>query len=184
LIRFVWLLALEKVICQAFMLTSNGVEITKDLANRSLVTRIKKHPEGHKFKIDNEGDLLDHVVANQPHYLGAVFAIVGEWIKQGMQRTPGIHHDFRKSVGAADWICRELLGRADLLDGHRDIQNRVSNPIEGKLRELALWLESNDKPDEPFAAIELIDLCESAPQARLRFPVESGTRSRGAGSVC
>ena len=55
-------------------LTSNRADITIDLANRSSCVRILKQPDGFRFRKYPEGDLLDHVRANQPRYLGAVFS--------------------------------------------------------------------------------------------------------------
>jgi hypothetical protein len=56
-------------------MTSNGVELTKDQANRCCVIRIRKHPDGYVFRQFPEGDLLDHIRTNQPEYLGAVYSI-------------------------------------------------------------------------------------------------------------
>ena len=72
------------------MLTSNGVETTRDFANRGSIVRNRKR-EGYTFNQYPEGDLLEHVRACQPHYLGAVFAIIREWIELGcpaLQRDP------------------------------------------------------------------------------------------------
>ena len=47
-------------------LTSNGVDTTRDFANRSNIIRIRKKPPGHEFKRYPEGELLDHVRHWQP----------------------------------------------------------------------------------------------------------------------
>jgi|tagenome__1003787_1003787.scaffolds.fasta_scaffold20866626_1 hypothetical protein len=48
----------------------NGVEATRDMANRSSIIRIRKRD---RFTYSNfsEGDLLLHVRANQAYFLGA-----------------------------------------------------------------------------------------------------------------
>src|SRR5262249_14412663 len=42
-------------------LTSNGVDTTRDFANRSSIIRIRKKPAGFAFRKYDEGDLLAHV---------------------------------------------------------------------------------------------------------------------------
>ncbi len=58
----------------SFQLTSNGIEATPDFAKRASITRMLKQPPGFSFKRFAEGNLRDHIAANQPRYLGAVFA--------------------------------------------------------------------------------------------------------------
>lgn len=77
-------------------MSSNGVEMTPDLANRSLITRIRKQPRGYEFRTYDEGDVLDHVKARQPYYLGCVFAVATSWVDAGRPKTAESRHDFRE----------------------------------------------------------------------------------------
>ena len=65
------------------MFTSNAAEVTTDLANHCSCTRILKQPDGYQFSKFAEGDLLDHIQANQPRYLGAVFSVIRAWHDRG-----------------------------------------------------------------------------------------------------
>ena len=56
-------------------LSSNKAEVIRDLANRSLLVNIRKHPKGFKFKQFPEGDLLAHGKANQDYYLSCILAV-------------------------------------------------------------------------------------------------------------
>lgn len=47
-----------------FLMTSNGAELTEDLANRCNVVRIVKQPEGYQFCVWPEGGIEEHVAAN------------------------------------------------------------------------------------------------------------------------
>lgn len=142
-------------------LTSNGVETTRDLANRSSIIRIKKR-EGFAFRIYPEGDLLDHVRARQPYYLGCVFAIVREWIRQGRQRTSETRHDFREWAQTLDWIVQKILRQTPLMDGHQTAQERVSNPALTFLRKLALAVIDQGRADESLIASELYEIADAA----------------------
>jgi hypothetical protein len=136
------------------MLTSNKADMTTDLANRSSCVRILKQKDGYQFKAYPEGDILDHVRANQSRYLGAVFAVVRAWYEAGKPRTTETRHDFRRWAQALDWITQHLLDAGPLMDGHRETQHRMTNPQLNWLRDIAIdvihaghdgrWLRASD----------------------------------------
>ena len=128
-----------------FGATSNGMEATIDLANRSVITRIRKRPAGYQFKKWPEGDLLDHVKTNQAYYLGCVFAVVTEWLRQGRPVTGETRHDFRQWVQALDAIGQTIFKAAPIMDGHEAHKARVANPALSWLRQVALDLVAQAK---------------------------------------
>lgn len=143
------------------MLTSNGVETTRDFANRCSIVRVRKR-EGFKFYRYREGDLLDHVRYWQRYYLSAVFAIVRKWIKVGRPRTAETRHDFREWVQVLDWIIQNILDEAPLMGGHQAAQQRVSNSSLTFLRNLALAVAENDQLAEELSASELYKIADDA----------------------
>src|SRR5262249_29556314 len=70
------------------LITSNGLETTRDLANRSSFVRIFKRKNA-EFP-----DTLGKIRERQPFYLGCVFAVVRAWHTQGKQHTTETRHDF------------------------------------------------------------------------------------------
>lgn len=155
------------------MMTSNKAEITPDLANRSSIVRILKQPADYVFRQYAEGNLLDHVRANQPRFLGAVFTVVRAWHQAGMPRNQTVGHDFRDWAGALDYIVQRILGLAPLLDGHRQVQARVASPALAWLRDVAMAVSRAGRlgvalrPHELFefitdAGIEVPGLAEGA----------------------
>ena len=144
------------------MLTSNGVETTRDFANRGSIVRNRKHAESYRFRKYPEGDLLDHVRARQSYYLGAVFAIIQRWIELGRQRSYESRHDFREWVQSLDWIVQNILNETPLMDDHQAAQERVSNPALTFLRKLALAVADQDRLGESLIASELYQVADSA----------------------
>ncbi len=138
--------------------TSNGFEATRDLANRSAIVRIRKQAEGYTFRQWPEGDLLEHVKANQPYFLGAVFAVVKEWIRQGKQRTDETRHDFRQWAQSLDWISQTLFCAGPLLDGHNEARLNASNATLSFLRLLAFAVARQGRLGEPLTASDIIEL--------------------------
>ena len=138
-------------------MTSNKADMTTDLANRSACVRIIKQPPGYAFATFPEGDVLDHVETNQARFLGAVFAIVKAWHAAGRPRTKETRHDFRKWAQTLDWITQNLLEAGPLLDGHKETQQRMTNPALNWLRDVAIavvhakqdgrWLRTNELID-------------------------------------
>ncbi|MEI6072780.1 MAG: hypothetical protein WCS31_13380 [Verrucomicrobiae bacterium] len=148
--------------CTPFIwqLSTNGAEFTRDLANRSIITRIRKQPADFDFHHFPEGDLIAHVEANQAFYLGCVFAVIREWAARGKPRTADTQHDFRQWTQSLDWIVRELFGLAPLLDGHREEQARTANPALQWLRDVANAVMGQGLDGKPLVAAQLADVCE------------------------
>ena len=150
--------------CTSFIwqLSTNGAEFTRDLANRSIITRIRKQPATFAFQTYPEGDLISHVEANQAFYLGCVFAIVREWTARGKPRTSDTRHDFRQWTQSLDWIVREIFQLPPLLDGHREEQARTANPALQWLRDLANAVIAEGHIGKTLAAAQLADICEES----------------------
>ena len=140
--------------------SSNGIEATRDLANRSSFVRIRKR-ERFQFRTYPEGGLLEHVKKRQPYYLGCVFSVIAEWLAAGKPHTAETRHDFREWAQVLDWIVRRLFVAAPLLDGHVAAQERVSNPALVLLRALCLAATQDERGDEAFSASGFAELAEA-----------------------
>ena len=143
-----------------FQLSSNGYESTPDMANRSCIIRIRKR-RGHAFRKFDEGDLLDHVAAAQPRYLGAVYCVATQWFTHGKNASTDLHGEgrFRRVLQVLDWIVREIFGETPLLEGHKQAQERVANPALNWLRQTAIALEADARLNELLSASELFEVC-------------------------
>ena len=94
-------------------MSSNGLEATRDLANRASICRIRKRP-GFQYR-----ETLAELQRRQPYYLGCC---VSAWLPSGSQaanREPKTAGTTSASgTRILDWIVRELVGCAPLMDGH------------------------------------------------------------------
>lgn len=140
-------------------LSSNGVETTRDFANRSSIIRIRKKV-GYTFRRYPEGDILEHVRARQDYYLGAVFAVIREWITRGKLRTDEVRHDFREWDQTLDWIVRNIFAAAPLMDGHQSAQQRVSDVNLTFLRSIAQVIEIRGCLGRCLTSSEVSGICE------------------------
>lgn len=142
-------------------LSSNGVDTTKDLANRSNIIRIRKKAAGYEFKKYEEGDLLQHLRQRQGYYLGCVFSVISEWHSQGQPRTNETRHDFREWVQVVDWIIQNIFKMVPVMDGHQQAQERVSNPALVWLRAVALAANEANELNQELTATEIYELCQA-----------------------
>jgi hypothetical protein len=148
-----------------WQLTSNAANFTKDLAARSLIVSNRKQPLGYELHHQSSLGWGDAVLVNlarrRAEYLGAVYAVVGEWIRRGKPRTDETRHTFRDWVQAADYIVREILGLAALMEGQATTRQILSDPVVGWLREVALKIEETGQLGKTLQASDLGDLCDN-----------------------
>lgn len=140
------------------MLTSNKADLTLDFANRCSCVRILKQPDGYAFRQYQQGDILEHVRDEQSRYLGAVFSIIYAWDTAGRPKTNETRHDFRPWAQVLDWITQNLLDAGPLLDGHRETQARMTNPVLNWLRDVALEIIRAKQANSWLRASDLVDL--------------------------
>jgi hypothetical protein len=141
----------------SFQLTSNGIEATPDFAKRASITRMLKQPPGFVFKKYTEGNVLDHVIANQPRYLGAVFSLIRDWCRRGKPISEVSGHDFREWASILNSFTVNYMGEY-LLTGHEQAQERTANPALSWLRAVGLLVLKRGKAGQEMPAAELYEL--------------------------
>ncbi len=146
-----------------WMLSSNKIDTTSDLALRSLITRIRKQPPDFKFKRYPEGNLLAHVEARCDYLLSCVLAVLREWYAKGKQRTGDNRHDFQEYAQTLDWIVQNILDLPPLLEGHQNEQQRLGNPDLNWLRAVCIYAEKQNwfGKEGGFTSGQIAELCET-----------------------
>jgi hypothetical protein len=142
------------------MATTNNCVLSIDLMNRTNPVRILHQP-GKKFRDYKEGGIIEHVKANSGRLIGAVFAVCKEYVKAGKPRTDVVAHDsgFTPWFQSMDWIGRNLLGLAPMLEGYEKVKVRMTSPELTWLRELSLAVKGTDRLGRPLQARELLEIC-------------------------
>jgi 5S rRNA maturation endonuclease (ribonuclease M5) len=159
-------------------LSSNGLEATRDLANRASICRIRKRP-GFHYR-----DTLRELKRRQPYFLGCVFTVIREWVAKGKPRSSDTRHDFREWSQVLDWIVVNILGCAPLMDEHEAAQERTSNPALSFLRSVALGVEAENRLGTALIASELVEICELRAIKIPGEPDEEGKAKRQIGCLC
>lgn len=144
------------------MMSSNGVETTPDLANRSSMVRIRKR-HGFDYPKDSNGrDLLQHIKYHQLYYLACILGVVRTWFTCHKLRTSETRHDFREWAQKLDWIVQNIFQSDPLLDGHQGAQQRVSTPAMTFLRNVAIAAGQKDRLNRQLSASDIYALCQES----------------------
>lgn len=148
----------SKVTLQA---TSNRADITRDLANRSSVVRIRHQGFDYTWRQYPEGDILDHIRGNQHKYYGAIYTILNAWVEAGRPQDNVTDHSFKVWAGSLGWIVRTLFNAGDILAGHREIQERLTIPHMRWIREVAIAAVAGltGPCTEALRTSDLLELC-------------------------
>ena len=147
------------------LLTSNCADVSADLANRCCPIRIIRQDEGYEYRQYAEGDVLDHVRAKQPLYLGAVFSIIQAWHDAGKPRTTTTAHDFRPWARVVDWITQNIIKVGSIADGLKESKLALSNPHTVWLRLVMLEVQRANRCLEWLRVYQLLDLIEGSAAA-------------------
>ena len=139
-------------------MTSNAASMTTDLANRSSITRIRKQPDGYRFRSYDGKDVLAFISEEKTYYLGCVFSLILEWDRQGrpLAESP-YHHSMRRWAGTLEWFT-QFAGLGSLLVGHSEAKQRLSSPILTWLRKVAGEIKESDRLGDAFLTSELIEV--------------------------
>lgn len=145
-----------------FSLTSNGAELTIDLANRSNIIRLLKQPPEYRYREWPEGGLLEHVRENQPAYLGAVWSIIREWHDHEPScpvASDVREHDLDRWARAVRYIVRDMLGLADPLAHYRAIQKSKATPALTWIRAVLLAVKRSRREGLVLRAHDILNAC-------------------------
>jgi hypothetical protein len=153
-----------------WQLTSNEAVVPKDLTNRSIIVSNRKQPDDYKLRHQSTlgwGDIVFTNLRNrQGEFLGAAFAVEGEWIRRKKPRTNEKRHNFTEWVQSLDYMVQKILGLEPLMDNHETAQAVLNNPVMGWIREIMKTVETenpltkvNPVLDVTFRANDIGELC-------------------------
>jgi hypothetical protein len=170
-----------------WQLTSNAASFTPDLANRSIITNHRKpaklqEGESRKSKAGWGDEVYQTIQRNQADYLGAVHAIIREYILRGKPRTRENRHNFTVWVQSMDYIIREILGMSALMNDHETSHTALSNPTHAWLRQIVLVIAQNFKLPYTGRPSDLGDISEehgiTIPRLQLRTGGDEAVKAR------
>jgi hypothetical protein len=141
-----------------FQLSSNGIEATKDLANRMSIARVRRRPSGHPFT-RGRAELVALARKDRCKYLGCIFAIIKQWAAAGRPAEKNVTHHFQEWAGPLAWIVKNCFGIDSLMEAHVEAQGRVSDPALSWLRNVCIAVARSKLLDQELSASHMAELC-------------------------
>lgn len=156
-----------------FFATSNGAELTKDLANRICVIRLRKQPNDYIFGKVEGLELCDFAEKRRGKVLGALLALIRLWHEREMPLSDGSGFvgAFRHWGRAMDCIL-DPFGLPSGGDGLAVVRELRADASGAWLREVALRLRGRSE----LTAIQIIDAAE---EEGLPAPFDTGACGLG-----
>lgn len=141
-------------------ITSNGFEPTHDLLNRSLIVDLVQRPDANDYRGFPEGDLKDHIRANQDLFMSAIVAIIKEWHAQGAQRTneSNFRNGFRDVIRVCDWIGQNFFRLPPVLDNMQERCQLLADRDRSWLRQVCLHVRNSARLGDTLRSADLADL--------------------------
>ena len=125
--------------------TTNGMSMSKDLAQRSLYISIRKKPDAFNFKHYNGGPAR-WVCDNRPMIMSAIYTILKEYVSHGKPSTPLENkHRFRYSTPVLNYIVTEIFGLTDISSGMDKTMFSKSDPGIDIARSICFAFAKADK---------------------------------------
>lgn len=97
--------------------TTNGMKLSRDTADRSLYISIRKQDPGYKYR-QYENGLKNWLIERRPEIMSAIFTILKEYVEHGKPLAKVKEkHRFLYSVPAVNYIVTEIFGLPDVTSG-------------------------------------------------------------------
>ena len=160
-----------------FSITSNGVTLTPDLALRCSIVRLRKQSPGYRFTTARP---VATAVAERCQLLGAIFAILGDWVRQGSPRAEtdydGHARDFWSVV---DEIIPRVFGLPRPTQDLKAAALAGTDPLLELFRTVGIALKARGQlPSPPINAVQLLRVAseEGAQYDGRNIPIDSEKR--------
>ncbi|MAS93133.1 MAG: hypothetical protein CMO55_08045 [Verrucomicrobiales bacterium] len=156
-IRAPWLHGEVDVTREVVAGSSNGAQLSDDLADRTALIRIRKQPLSYQFTQWPEGSLLDHVRRNRNRYLAIVYFLIDRWVREGSpsgKQLSGFR--FRRFEEAVQWILEDAFDPQMRLFGsdYGETKRNLADPDYDLLRGILRTVLEQEHP-QPVSATDL-----------------------------
>lgn len=142
-----------------FHITSNGLSITPDLANRLCIIKLRKSDKQYS---KNRHEMEMYIGENQETLLGSVFAVIKAWVEADEQFT----NDSTIGVGGfqqwwqtMEWICTNIFHMPSPYVGVASKNKSSTNEYLIWLRKLAIEVKKMGYNDKELTPTLISDIC-------------------------
>jgi hypothetical protein len=141
--------------------TSNGMPLSKDIAERSFYISIRKQDFGYQWT-EYEGGLENWLKDNRPKIMSAIYTVLKKYVELGAPNSkPDEGHRFLHSVPAVNYIVKDMLGLPDVSESSRDRSATKSGAHEQAARTICFTLKAKDLLGAGMSSLDIYEVLAS-----------------------
>lgn len=139
-------------------LTTNGMPLSKDLADRSLYISIRKRDVRYDFKYYEQGH-KNYLIENRPRVMSAIYTVLREYVKRGKpEKKADEGHRFLKTVPIINYIVTEIFELPDITTGTRQRTIQKADKNIDAIRGICFAVATQDKMKERLTSIDIFEI--------------------------
>ena len=143
-------------------LTTNGMPLSKDLADRSLYISIRKQDTGYNYRSYPEG-FRAYVISQRPRIMSAIYSVMKEYVDRDKpMKQPKERHRFLSTIPIMNYIVTEILGLAELTEGVDVRNNQKSDRAVDLARTCCFILSSAGLLGQPLSNLDIFEALAEA----------------------
>jgi len=140
--------------------TTNGMPLSRDLAERSLYVSIRKQPSDYKHKF-YEGGLEKYLIENRPEIMSAIYTILKEYVDRGSPtKKPLEGHRFLYSIPILNYIMTEIMGMEDITVGLNQKNSQKSDTAVDVARAICFAVEQSSMLGTPVNNLDIFEVLD------------------------
>ena len=134
---------------------TNGIDISKDLSDRSIQIAIRKHNDPIKRY---EGGLDNWIIASSPKILSAIYTVLNEYVERGKPKlTCKEPQRFEEVAAILNYIVVEILGLEDMSVSSTQRKEQNSNKNTDIARASCFAVDSKGMIGDKLSAMDIYD---------------------------
>lgn len=145
-----------KALC--LYLTTNGMSLSRDLAERALYISIRKQLDDYIFKKYPKGH-KNWLIDNRPKIMSAIYTILKEYVRLGKpSKDPIERHRFLTTVPILNYIVTEIFGLPEITKG---IKMRMSQKSDADIeiaRKICFAIAKSRKLDMDLNNLDIFEI--------------------------
>lgn len=137
--------------------TTNGMPLSRDTAERSLYISIRKQKHDYQYR-RYENNLKRWLIDNRPLIMSAIFTILKEYVDRGKPLVKPVEgHRFLYSIPAVNYIITEIFGLPDVSQGMRGRNQQKSDSSADLVRAVCFAVSSEELLGVPLNHLDMFE---------------------------
>jgi len=155
--------------------TTNGMPLSKDVAERALFVSIRNQTKDYVFR-RYDGGLEKYLVERRPLIMSAIYTILKEYVDRGSPtRKPEEGHRFLYSIPILNYVAVDIMGMEDITLGLRKKVSQKADASVDVARAICFAVEQSNMLGEPLNNLdifEMLDESNSTDVLELKYDLE------------